>query len=247
MGIDYVLDVDCAAKQQLGIENIVSMSKSRSRAEAIIALDRQNGSRKSPSEIKVSVVVNRMGKLEETQVSAQQLLDQAAPLAANARGCASCPSNRGSEAGYGCYDSINYPIETDTETWLLSRLPAKIDGAAGYLLKSAIEDFGWDGAQAAEMREQRQTYFRSSKAPVRKWPGFTLTGDQLFQMMFHVGHLGPEHSKILLLFLGLIVMDEESEEPPSVELESANAEQMARFVNTLVFAVEEQVAILIDG
>jgi hypothetical protein len=251
MGIDYVVALDCAAKQRLGVEGIVNMVKARSRAEMIVAMARQKGDMRPPSQITFTVALNRAGKIEEQEVSAQVLLDQAAALETNRGGCAECPANRDSEIGYGCYNSINYPIEGDTERWLLSRLPDKLDESspAGFLFKSAIADFGWNGAQAADMRSQGQTFFRLGESPKRRWPtGEVVSSDQLFHMMFHVGHLGSTHAKMLCLFFGLISLgDDDVERESTVELESRNAEAMIDFLNTLGFAQSENLDVLIDG
>lgn len=249
MGIDYVLDVDCVPKQQLTVEGIVNMVKARSRAEMVIALARQEGNQRPPSEITFAVVLNRMGKLEKQDVSAQQLLDQAAGLDTFRGACAECPANRENPDGYGCYDSINYPVEPDAEQFLLSRLPKKLESAAGYMFSSAMKDFAWDGETAAKMRAQGDTFFRARKPPVRKWPGLSITGDQLFHMMFHVGHLAPMHAKMMCLFFGLLRVDDADEDDTSEAVEplSANAEQMIRFLNTLAFAASEGVEVLIDG
>ena len=248
MGIDYVLDVDCVAKQRLTVEGIVNMVKARSRAEMVIAMARQEGDQRPPSEITFGVVLNRMGKLEQQDVSAQQLLDQAAALDTFRSACTECAANRESTNGFGCYDSINYPVEPDAEQFLLSRLPTKLESAAGHMFSAAMQDFEWDGETAAKMRAQGETFFRARKPPVRKWSGLSITGDQLFHMMFHVGPLNPMHAKMLCLFFGLLrVGDDDGDESETVEPLSASGEQMIRFLNTLAFAASEEVDVLIDG
>lgn len=251
MGIDYVIALDCAAKQTLGIEEIVSMVKARSRAEMVLAMARQNGNPAPPSEVTFTVAINRNGKIEEAQVSVQQLLDQAAPLDQHNTACASCPANRDREAGYGCYDSINYPIEADTEQWLLSRLPDSLaePSMAGYLFQSAMRDFPWTGEQAAGMRQQGETFFRLRSAPKRTWKsGETFTGDQVFHMMFHVGHLGAEHARMLCIFFGTAALvDGDEVRAGGVNPQSKNAEQMIDFVNALGFAAANELEVLVDG
>lgn len=251
MGIDYVVALDCAPKERLGIEGIVNLVKARSRAEMILGMARQNGDQRPPSEITFVVAVNRNGTVEQQQVSVQTLLEQAVALDQHRTACEDCPANRDNANGYGCYNSINYPIEPDTENWLLSRLPDKLDdsSAAGYLFKSALADFAWDGEQAAQMREQGETFFRLRKAPQRRWAtGETVSADQLFHMMFHVGHLGASHSKMLCLFFGLITVgDTDEARSNTVELETGNAEAMIDFLNTLGYAQSEDLDVLIDG
>ena len=248
MGIDYVIDLDCEPKQALGIEDIVNRIKARSRAEAVLAVARQNGDNRPPHEVTFQVALNRNGNIETTDVSVQGLLDQAAALDAHRPHCENCPANRDNPRGFGCYDSINYPIEPDTEKFLLSRLPDKLESPAGYMFSSAMRDFAWDGAQAADMRSQGETFFRLRKPPSRTWPGLDFTGDQLFHMMFHVGHIQSSHAMMLCMFLGLMSMGEDPPEPAHpVQPESQNAFQMIAFINTLAFAASQKLDVLVDG
>lgn len=250
MGIDYVLDLDCAAKQQLSTEGIVQLVKARSRAEVMLAMARNNGDKRPPRLITFKVALNRNGRIETTDVSVQQLLDQAAPLDENRGGCAACPANRDNPNGYGCYRSIGYPLEPDTEAFLLARLPDKLESAAGFMFTSALRDFAWDGAQAADMRAQGDTFFRLREPLTRSWSsGLEVTSNQLFHMIFQVGHLGSSHSMMMCLFFGLLAMgdDEDVERESTVSPETGNAEQMIEFLNTLAFAASEKLDVLIDA
>jgi hypothetical protein len=249
MGVDYVIDLDCAPKQTLGIEQIVSLVKARSRANTILAMAREDGDQRPPSQITFQVASSRKGTVETTDVSVQTLLEQAAELDRHHSHCANCPANRDNPNGYGCYDSISYPLEPDTEAFLLSRLPDKLDKAAGYLFAAAMKDFAWNGAQAADMRSQGEMFFRLREPPQRRWPELTVTGDQLFHMMFHVGHLGSQHAMMLCMFFGLISVGDDSdvEREESVAVESRNAQQMIDFLNTLAFASSQKLDVLVDG
>jgi hypothetical protein len=251
MGIDYVLDLDCEAKRTLGIEKIVELVKARSRANAILGMAREQGDQRPAAEVTFKIGVQRAGKVETSEVSVQTLLDQATPLDAHAGGCATCPANRERATGYGCYDSISYPIEPDTEGFLLSRLPDDLDQPAGRLFVRAMKDFAWDGAQAAALRAQGETFFRLREAPVRSWPsGLSISGDQLFHMMFQVGHLGSSHAMMLCVFFGLLAMGDDPNpgaRARTVAPRSANARQMVAFVNTLAAAAQAKCDLLIDG
>ena len=239
--------LDCAAKSALGIEGIVDMVKARSRAETVLALARKEGDQRPPHELTFHVHMMRAGKVEQSEVSVQRLLDQAKPLDEHRAGCADCPVNRESATGYGCYDSISYPIEAETEQWLLASLPEDLDSPAGYLFKSAIHDFAWDGAQAADMRKQGETFFRLRTPPSRRWStGLVVNGDQIFHMMFHVGNIGTSHALMLGLFFGFVSI---TDDPPRFAPlpEGGNAHQMARFLSTLGRAASKKLDVLIDG
>ena len=132
---------------------------------------------------------------------------------------------------------------------MLARLPDNLDGPAGYLFKSAIADFAWSGEQAADMRSQGETFFTLRKAPSRSWPGgLTVTGDQIFHMMFHVGHLGASHAKMLCVFFGLVALtDGDHVRAQQVPLESSNGQQMVEFLNAMALASSQGLDVLIDG
>jgi hypothetical protein len=250
MGIDYVIDLDCEPKQALTTEGIVNLIKARNRAETILNMARSDGDNRPPSQITFKVAVNRQGKVETQDVSVQALLDQAAALEGHRNKCASCPANRENPNGYGCYDSISYPLEPDTEAFLMARLPDKLETTAGYMFASAVRDFGWDGAQAADMRSQGETFFRLRRPLHRQWPDLQLTSDQLFHMMFHVGHIGTSHALMLALFFGFVSMGQDDggfEREGNVALESNNSRQMLEFLNTLAFCAGNKLDILVDG
>lgn len=248
MGIDYVIDLDCEPKQALGIEQIVNSIKAQSRAEMVLAMARRDGDERPPAEVTFSVGLMRDGQVETTDVSVQQLFDQAAGLEPHRAACATCPANRDNPGGFGCYDSITYPIEEDTEQFLLSRLPDRLESPSGFMFGSALNDFAWDGAQAADMRTQGETFFRASEPFARTWPALTVTSDQIFHMMFHVGHLQATHAMMLCMFFGLVALDD-TDEPraSSVTVASANGEGMIRFLNTLAFAASQKLDVLVDG
>lgn len=250
MGIDYVVALDCEPKQAMDIEEIVGMVKARSRAETILAISRKDGDQRPAHQITFGIQLYRNGEITSEDVSVQSLLDQAAVLDDHVGACRDCPANRDNPNGYGCYNSIAYPIEADTENWLLSRLPLALDetNGAGYLLARALEDFGWDGAQAADMRTQGERFFRLREAPVRTWPnGITISADQLFHMMFHVGHLNPDHAKMLCMFLGLLQIGDTPPPEQTVAIESRNANDMIDWINSLAFAAANKLELLVDG
>ena len=92
-------------------------------------------------------------------------------------------------------------------------------------------------------------------------PGFALGNkDQLFQMMFMVGHLAPTHALMLALFLGVIPHDtslHDLKDGPGRArvLAAANVpsepdpdiEQLAAFLRALAVSARLEVPILVDG
>lgn len=260
MGVDTVVDLDCEPKRALGIEAIVQLLKDRDRANMVLGPARAAGDNRPPEQITFRVVLQRPTGPEESDVSVADLMRRANALAPHVGHCRSCIANAGSQEGYGCVGYLSYPIRAETERWLWSRLPASLDTTAGRFLQRAIEDFGWDGAQAAAMRRGSDTFFESKTALVGSYPGgFTLTSDQVFHMLFHVGHLGDTHAFMVALFFGLVPHDID----PGI-LSDANRraqvlafanvppmqgqlEEMAAFLRSCASAARFGVELLVDG
>ncbi len=96
-----------------------------------------------------------------------------------------------------------------------------------------------------------------------RWQGddgnIDVSSDQLFQMMFMVGHLAPTHSLMLALFLGVIPHDISLHDLKGdgraralaaatvAEAPDADTEQLASFLRTLALAARLDMPILIDG
>lgn len=264
MGIDYIIDLSCAAKEALGTGGIVSLLKNRARANMVLQVARGGGDERPPSEIAFEVhVIGPGGEPEPREVNVQTLLDDAAVLDQHHGGCEVCTANP-SGAPYGCVGSINYPIERATEAWLLARLPGEIESTAGQLLSRAIADFGWEDGQAAAMRGQGDMFFESTELLRRDWDDGELMIDsnQVHNMLFGVGHLGSAHCRMLALFFGMVpaqidlgeLMDLPAdrliEMALAAELDSGGSDQIGlldRALRSMAIAGALDCDLLIDG
>lgn len=257
MAIDYVVTFDCAPKRALGALGLVDRIKARSRAEGVIRFAREHGDKRPAEAITFKVgVMGPKGMVEEREASVSSLLQHSAALEQHRSSCASCPANRGKRDGFGCYDSINYPIRASTEEWLVRRLPPTLTCTAGYLFGKALVDFQWDGAQAAQMRESR-TFFESEEQLGVDYGDDVVIGSNIvFNMMFHLGHLGASHAKMLCLFLGVIphdidpqvfVGDEWAKHVIPIPPQEGPEEQMAEFLRACAKSAELGVDLFIDG
>lgn len=229
MGIDWIVDFGCPAKEALGTESILHMLKARSRAATIIESARSRGDERPPDELEFEMVLLGPDGPQQRRLSAGSLLAQAAPLDVHANGCEGCPANVGARP-YGCVGYISYPITAASERWLLGRLPREPDSTAGAFLRRALTDFGWDGAGTRRMRE-RPEIFEAREPLERRWAdGAAVTTDQLFEMLFGLGPLQPAHTMMICLFLGLLPEDL----PPAVLGQLGRGEgQLLRLAETL--------------
>jgi hypothetical protein len=258
-----VIDLACTPKRHLGVDAIVDLVKARSRADTVLAMMRQQGDTRAPSELTFEVVLQTRDGAKQETVSVQSMLDRAKALDAEREHCAGCPCN-GDSPGFGCYKSIPYPIPEETEAWLLGLLPDDLGSTAGQLLMRAIADFDWDGANAAEMRADGDTFFESREPLAVSWgegeDAIEVDSDQLFHMLFHVGHIGSTHAFMVCLFFGVVPHDldlaalgdqalraQAMQTAAVPEPPSEACEPMAVFLHALATAARLDVDVLVDG
>lgn len=262
MAIDYVLSMGCEPQKQLGIERLVELHRTRILARSALAHMREDGEGRPPSEIEVQLTMRKPGGDTARGVTLQDLLHEAAPLDEVAAACSTCPAGLSRE--FACHRRIRYPIPEHVEQWLMGRLPEQLACTAGALLVRGLGEFGWDGAPTAKLRAAGTTYFESRAPYGVRWDSpdgpIEISSDQLFQMMFMVGHLAPTHCLMLALFLGVIPHDtsvfllkddagrNQALAGAQVAQEAdADVEQLAAFLRALAVAARLDASILIDG
>jgi hypothetical protein len=262
MAIDYVLSMGCEPQKLLGVERMVALHRTRVLARSALAQMRQEGEDRPASEIEVQMTIRKPEGDSARGVTLQDLLDESAPLDEVAGSCDTCPAGLSRE--FACHRRIRYPIPEHAEQWLMARLPAALGCTAGALLVRGLQEFGWDGGPVARLRAAGTTYFESRAPYGVRWEGpdgkIEISSDQMFQMMFMVGHLAPTHSLMLALFLGVIphdtslfVLKDERDRHQAlasaqVATEAdADLEQLAGFLRTLAVAARLDATILIDG
>jgi hypothetical protein len=212
MAIDYIIDYECIPKQELTTEGILDRLKARARAEAIIRLFRANGDDRPPSQMGFEFTRSTPeGEEERRVIVVQDLLDLAADLDPLENYCVGCPANRAGRP-FGCINFIQYPLSGVAESWLLNRLPTPDDALVWLLLKQGIEEFKYDGESVRPLREADSTYFEDSRVVTHKLGEFSVTSNQVFEMIFSVGHIMPNHAALLLLFFNVIRRDLEADE-----------------------------------
>jgi hypothetical protein len=258
MAIDHVVSLDCAPKRALGVEGLVDRIKARARAEGVIRFAREHGDQRPVESLTFKIgMMGAKGIVEEREASVSSLLQHSAALEQHRSACASCPANRGRREGFGCYQTINYPIRASTEEWLVRRLPPTLSCTAGYFFGQALIDFQWNGAQAAEMRESGRTFFESAEQLGIDYGEDVVIGSNVvFHMMFHLGHLGAEHAKLLCLFLGvlphdidanILVTPDWAKAIVPIPPQEGPEEQMADFLRACATSAQLGVDLLIDG
>lgn len=222
MAIDYIIDLDCEPKRALTTDDILERIKGAERAEAIIKLFRDGGDARPPAEMSFEFTRSTPQGEETREFSVQDLLDRAEALKAFEHHCTHCPANN-RRRPFGCIGFIEYPITKHAENWLLDRLPTPDDALILLLLNQGVQDFKYDGATVKPLRQMPGVYFEDQMPEARRLGDSWLDADQLFEMIFAVGNINPNHAALLLLFLHAIRRDIEAGEIMSITREGQRA------------------------
>ncbi len=227
MAIDYGIAYDCPPKRLMGAEGILERVKSRAHAETVIALYREGGDQRPPTEMEFEMTRTNLEGVEESRViNVQGLLDFAAQLNPLARHCEGCPANVTGKP-FGCYGAVQYPISAAAERWLLDSLPGIAEPLIWLLLRQGVQELGYDGASVAPLRAD-PTYFEEHRLPGRDLTEFIFTGNQMFEMLFLVGAIQPSHAGMLLLLLGAIRREIEADQIVRIMTHQLTDDEIAR-------------------
>jgi hypothetical protein len=230
MAIDYVIDYACQPKDVLSTEGIMERLKGRERAETIIRMFRRNGDDRPPSQMGFEFTRSTPEGTEENRVVVvQDLLDQAAELEPLASFCDGCPANV-RERPFGCMSFIQYPISAAAEAWLLNRLPVPDETLVWLLLKQGVEEFNYDGESIKPMREANDTFFEVPVPAKRRLGELSVDANQVFETMFGVGNINPNHAALMLLFFKAIPRDLEANEIMQITPAASDAIQRHPFL-----------------
>lgn len=227
MGIDHVIDLDCIPKQTLSTAGIAARLKAQQRAAAVIKLYRDRGDYRPPQEIGFEMVRRTADGSEEVQVIiVQDLLDQGAALESLAKHCQGCPANLTGKA-FGCFGYINYPLSPAAEIWLLKQLPGPDIPLVFLLLRQTLTDSNLQGTQVAEMRQRPGVFFQGAEKFGRRFDEFTITTDQVFELIFLQEVIRPLYAALLLLLFSAIPRDYDAQK--LMELTPARPDQPLPF------------------
>ncbi|MCS7072649.1 MAG: hypothetical protein NZM00_14175 [Anaerolinea sp.] len=210
MAIEYAVDLGCEPKSVLGTAGILERLKERARANLIIQQFRAAGDQRPPSQMGFEFTRSSLDGDGETELLiVQDLLDRAAELDPLAVHCAGCPASLTGQS-FGCIGQINYPISDRAEAWLLDQLPTIEQPLIWLLLREGSQKLGHDSALTRQLRASGQ-YFEERRLRGRDLTEFVFSADQVFEMLFLMGHIQPHEAGILLMFFNAIPRDAEAD------------------------------------
>jgi hypothetical protein len=215
VSVDYTIHLECQPKLELGngqalrgTAAILESSKARNQAAHIAQSAAQQGRSPAGMEL-VHRFLGPDGRIVDSKVTYESLLEKAAPLALHAPACAQCPANL-FEVPFGCFGVVPYPISLAAEEWLMSRVqPTSMVG--GFLCRRSIDDFGYDGEPIRRLRERG--LMESSKAVhkvvEKRWLSSTkISSDQILHGMLALQEpMKPVTCMSVLLWLGCLKVD----------------------------------------
>jgi len=117
---------------------------------------------------------------------------------------------------FGCFAKINYPIPSEAEEWLLSRLPGDVNDPDLAMLFRFLADLDIDGRP---IDAQRARLFELKAPVVRRWGSPTgprqVTSSQIIKTLAFGGDIGPQQATLFTKLLGLASVLSESHVPSS--------------------------------
>lgn len=246
MAVDFVLKFPCEVRKRIPEAKLVELVGHRAMAEFAVAQIRQANpdlpleSLLDRYQLRVSQT-RQDGTTEQTPMTVAQIAALAKPLEPFSAQCGPCRANV-ADRPFGCIGKINYPITTEAESWLLSRLPADPGDHSLNKLFQLLGDFGIDGQPVEAVRERlcesRQPLVRRWMTPagVRK-----VTSSQLLQMLVFAGGVVPPQASAYTFVLGLerVLSDPH---PPS-----ANIEQFKTFMCAVVMSARLEAEIAVSA
>jgi hypothetical protein len=230
MAIDYIINYSCPPKDQLSSEGILSRLKGEERAHTIIRLFRENDDQRPPSEMGFEFTRRTpQGDEENRVIVVQDLLDNAEELRPLEKHCEGCPANR-AERRFGCMNFVRYPISATAESWLLDQLPVPDEILVWQLLKMGVSEFKYDGSSIEPLRNSANVFFEADEPATRLLGAFEIDANQLFEMIFSVGNVSPNHAAMLLMFVHAITRNVEADEIKAITSIPNSAAQHHPFI-----------------
>ncbi|MEP6986034.1 MAG: hypothetical protein ABI970_10575, partial [Chloroflexota bacterium] len=98
------------------------------------------------------------------------------------------------------------------ELWLLNQLPVPIETLPWMLLRQGLQEFKAAGEAVSSMRNEGQPFFQEKGVLVRQLGEYIINTNQLFEMLFLLGHIKPSYGATLLMFFNVIRRDMNADE-----------------------------------
>jgi hypothetical protein len=246
MAIDFVLQFPCEVRKYVQEAKLVTLVGYKSLAEFAVGEIRKSNPAISMDTIlaEYSVRVSQTrpdGTAEQVPMKIGQLVDMAQQLGQFRGHCTKCRANI-ADRSFGCIAKINYPIQKESEQWLLSRLPADANDPNLSMLFRFLSDLEIDGRPVEALRPR---LFELNEPVVRRWSTAAgqkqVTSSQIIHMLAFGGKIGPQQAALYTRLLGLATVLSDPHPP------SSNIEQFKTFMCAIVMAGRLDAQINVDA
>jgi len=210
MGADYIIGYGCVPKEAFTTEGILTRVKAGARAESVRQFYKNNREERRPEDMGFEMITRNAEGEQDTQIiHVDELLALRAELNEYEHFCQNCPANH-FKRPFGCIGTVNYPVSVAAEIWMLEQLPFPEEPIPFLLLKQG-QEFGNTGALAAKLRLNSPGIFLESLENIgRQYDEMSITGEQLFELLFLLGTIQQKRAVMILLFMGAIQRDMEA-------------------------------------
>ena len=222
MAVDYILKYPCEARKNIPEAKLVALVGYLSLANfAVAEIKKSNPA--LPMEMILNYEVHASqtrpdGTTEQIPMTIGQLVALAQPISQYRGHCPECGANI-ADRPFGCFAKINYPIQKESEEWLLSRLPNDMKDPNLSVLFRYMSDIKIDGRPIDAMRPR---LFELKQPVVRRWGASPeqkqITSSQIIHMLAFGGKIGPQQAVLYTKLLGLTSVLSDPH-PPSSNIE----------------------------
>ncbi|HIE52295.1 MAG TPA: hypothetical protein EYP85_11100 [Armatimonadetes bacterium] len=205
MGVDYVINFNCAPKRALGTEQILGLLKDRARARAVREFYRRQTGEEAPDDLTFLFRLTTPEGVQEVPLTLADLEARTVVLNEHETACRGCPANL-RHRPFGCFGYLDYPLSQAGEEWLMSCLPDDWGSGEAQLLRTYLQGFQVTGAYAQRLRASGQMFFEAPAPVVREWEGkegpVTITSDQIFDVLFGREAFHPSYALVFCVIFG---------------------------------------------
>lgn len=214
MAVIYYLDHPCPVKEQVRPGRMLRLLYGKEHANEAVNRARIANPGARPEDVQVHLSLkDANGKPQLVAGNAAEIYEQCAELEKLAGHCIGCRANVTGHS-FGCRGRVDFPISLRAEALLMRRVRHSGGDPTATMLANYFEHNGIKGTRAAEMRALDGVFFESRKPLVRRLTdGRKVSSNQVFELFFQHGAIGPKHARFLLGMFDLVDFELPVQEP----------------------------------
>ncbi len=199
MPIRCFIDLGCTPREELGPEELLSLTARWQQAESISAQFREKHGNIDEAKMRFRHRFTTLGGESDTrELSVAELRRECEPLWLYSQHCARCPAAL-EQHPYSCLQSIAFPISARAQAWLVGQLAPEGSRVFELFMEAASRN-GY--GQSKTFENWRKAGFLEGGEPAKiNRAGLLITSDMVLNELLLVGDLQPTHALGVLLHL----------------------------------------------